>query len=128
MTITVIGDRQQRNCYLAQSNIFFNNPVHSCLPDTAIALASLARANYYQRMMMNLREQVIAEIETFLAHTGMAETTLGRKAMNDPAFIGRFRSDETDPRLGTVDRLRKFMREYVPPERPRFRAEARAVA
>lgn len=90
-----------------------------------IALASLGGAKYHGSMR-TLREQVLEEIDAFLARTGIPETTLGKAALNDTSFVSRFRSG-LDPRAGTIDTVRRFMAEYDQ-ERPRMRADARAIA
>lgn len=75
---------------------------------------------------MTAREQFLAEIEAFIAHTGMTVSEFGERAMNDRKFVGRIRAGG-NVRLDTADRVRRFMTEYRPAH-PTRRADARAVA
>ena len=76
---------------------------------------------------IELRTQLLAEIDTFLSRTGMTETGFGIAVLNDPAWVGRLRQG-MDPRIGTVDKCRLYMLAYKSPKRPRLRAPARAYA
>ena len=58
--------------------------------------------------MSTLREQLLAEIDAFLAEAGMRETALGKKALNNTAFVSRVR-DGRQPRANTIDKLRAWM-------------------
>lgn len=60
---------------------------------------------------MSTRENLLAEIEAFIASHDLSPYSFGKQALNDPGFMERMRHGR-DPRLGTVDRVRKFMREY----------------
>lgn len=53
--------------------------------------------------------QLLAEIEGFLATRKLAETTFGRKAVNDGKFVGRVRSGAAIT-TRTVARVREFIR------------------
>ena len=57
--------------------------------------------------MMN-KQELIHAIEKFCADTGMAETTFGRKAVNDGKFVGRLR-DGGRVWPETVDRVSEYM-------------------
>lgn len=59
-------------------------------------------------------QALLQEVDDFLAETGMAETTLGRLAVNDGKFIPRLRKGgRTWPE--TARRVRKFMAERRSP-------------
>lgn len=75
---------------------------------------------------MTARETLLHEIESFLERTGLAASTFGHMALNDRALMHRLRAG-SDVRTETADKLREFMREYVP-ERPKRRAEHRPAA
>jgi hypothetical protein len=62
-------------------------------------------------------EHIIGDVEIYLARTGMAETTFGRKALNDGKAIKRLRAGK---RMWpeTVQKLRSFMAENPPPPAP----------
>jgi len=77
--------------------------------------------------MIDTRTLLLAEIDAFLHRVGMSDSALGKDALNDPAWVMRFRAG-LDPRIGTVDQIRRFMAGYKPPVRPKQRADARAVA
>lgn len=66
---------------------------------------------------MTAREQLLADIEAFIARHAMYPTTFGRLAANDTALVSRLRNGAT-VRLDTAERLRRFMSEYRPPKRP----------
>lgn len=51
-----------------------------------------------------------AEVEGYLAASGMKATTLGKEASADPNFVFDLRSGRT-PRPETIDRVRAWMRE-----------------
>lgn len=58
---------------------------------------------------MTPQEQLLTEIEAFLAPRKIAETTFGRMAVNDGKFVGRLRSG-ANMTIATIDRVRAFMR------------------
>jgi len=76
---------------------------------------------------MNTREQLLKDILAFLERTGMSPTSLGQEALNDRGFMTRLQSG-TDIRLGTVDRVRKFMADWKPPARPKKRHSSSGIA
>lgn len=57
---------------------------------------------------MTLRETLLAEIDAFLGRAGIAETTFGRKAVNDGKFVGSLRQGR-DVNSATIDRVRAFI-------------------
>ena len=57
---------------------------------------------------MTAREKFLAEIEAYLAATGMTPTDFGLAALNDGSFVGRVR-DGRAPNLNTVERVRSWM-------------------
>ena len=80
---------------------------------------------------MNIREQFVADVESFLLRHGMPQTSLGLKALNDGSFVTRLREGH-DVRTRTMDRVRAYMRSMddslgAPRPRPR-RAPTRASA
>lgn len=62
---------------------------------------------------MTTHTDLIAEIDAFLARTGMAETTFGRLAVNDGKFVGRIRSGG-GLTLATLERVRTFITRASP--------------
>ena len=70
-------------------------------------------------MAKSLSQTVLDEIETFLARTGMRHTAFGLRYNGDPSFVTRARRGR-QMRADTIDDVRRFMAEYVPP-RPRKR-------
>ena len=77
---------------------------------------------------MSERERLLKEIEEFIARHDIPASIFGREAVNDTALVGRLRA-WGDVQTKTVDRVRKFMRDYKPKKRkPRRRlAEVRAA-
>jgi hypothetical protein len=57
---------------------------------------------------MSTQVKFLDEIEQFLRERGIAETTFGRRAVNDGKFVGRVRAGH-NLTLMTMDRVRKFM-------------------
>lgn len=68
--------------------------------------------------MSTLREQLLAEIERFLRVHEMRETTFGREAVNDTAFVSRLRAGR-DPKTSMVDRVRGYIARHSAPPRPK---------
>lgn len=58
---------------------------------------------------MSMAEKFAADVEAFLAHTGMSATTFGKEALGDPVFVFDLRNGRR-PGLGSVDRVYEFMR------------------
>ena len=54
------------------------------------------------------------EVEAFLSRTGMKPGKFGTGAMGDPSFVQKLRSGAS-PRLTTVERVRRWMRDAQPP-------------
>lgn len=67
---------------------------------------------------MTAREQLIAEIEAFLAKHRMSPTAFGRLVLNNKAFMIKFRGG-ADVRTETADKLRAFMASYNARPNPR---------
>lgn len=65
---------------------------------------------------MTLLEDLIARIDVFLARNGMAATTFGKLACNDPNFVADVREGR-DLRMSTIGKVDSFMDSYVPPAR-----------
>lgn len=57
---------------------------------------------------MDTRDQILAEIEALLRRTEMAETTFGRKAVNDGKFVARLRAGG-GLTTRTADQVRAFI-------------------
>jgi hypothetical protein len=51
---------------------------------------------------------LLREIDAFLAGAGIAESTFGRKAVNDGKFVGRLR-EGSGITVATVDRVRAYI-------------------
>jgi hypothetical protein len=60
-------------------------------------------------MVNDFADQLLAEIEAFLAVTGMPETTLGRRAVRDGSFVTRLR-ETGNCTFKTAAAVRAFMR------------------
>jgi hypothetical protein len=61
---------------------------------------------------MLTHQEFLAEIDAFLARTGMSPSALGRAALNDPSFVRDIRSGRS-PRLAIIARVDKFMRAHA---------------
>jgi hypothetical protein len=78
---------------------------------------------------MTTAQQLLDDIEAFMATHGMSPTTFGVNAMGDKAFVFRLRGDHGgkigDVRASTIDKARAYMRAYRPS--PPRKSEAHAV-
>jgi len=63
--------------------------------------------------MIEATQQLLCEIENFLARAGMAETTFGQKSVRDTKLIQRLRSGGSVT-LRTAEKVRRFMTDYQP--------------
>lgn len=91
-------------------------------------LLELSAARDRVHRMSTERDRLLNEIDQFQAVSGLSDTAFGTEALNDPNWLFRFRKGG-DPKLGTVDRVRSFMRGWRPKlPHPNKRAEARSVA
>lgn len=61
-----------------------------------------------------IQDPLLAEIEAFVAETGLAETTLGGRAVKDSRFVARIRAGKAVT-YQNVQRLKEFMREHRRP-------------
>jgi predicted transcriptional regulator len=62
---------------------------------------------------MNSRQQLLDEIEAFMAAHAMVPADFGTLAFCDVSFVYKLRKGR-DVRSSTADRARKFMREHKP--------------
>lgn len=77
---------------------------------------------------MSEHDKLLAEIERFLSKTGMGPTQFSVEAAGQRALMTRLRKGE-GVTLATVDRVRRFMREYSAKKKPSAkRLEHRATA
>ena len=60
---------------------------------------------------MTLREELLSEIEDFLARSGMAPGTFGTHVAQDGKFVKRLRAG-ADVRTQMFERVRGFIREH----------------
>ena len=63
---------------------------------------------------MDIRQQLVDEIDTFLARHSMTAADFGIAAMSDIAFVYKLRKGR-DVRVSTVDRVRAYMAGYRRP-------------
>lgn len=79
--------------------------------------------------MISIRDQLLSEIETYIAASGMTATDFGRTVMNDSAFVHRLRGG-LGVKAQTIDKVRAWMVAH-PLDRPRRRprrTDSRAAA
>lgn len=67
---------------------------------------------------MNTIDDLIGDIESYLARTGLTETQFGRLAVNDGSLISRRLRGGMDVQISTIERVRRYMAEN-PPESTR---------
>lgn len=75
---------------------------------------------------MSTREQLIDEIERFLAITGMAPTRFGVEAAGERSLLSRLKGGG-DITTDKADKIRAYIKDWRP-ESPRQRADARSAA
>lgn len=68
-----------------------------------------------KRLIMVETRKLVREIEAFLLIAGMAETTFGRKAVNDGKLLGRLRAGGSVT-LEKASQIRAFMALPLPPD------------
>ena len=76
---------------------------------------------------MSERERLLKEIEEFIIKHDIPASIFGREAINDTALVGRLRAGG-DVQSRTIDRVRKFMRDYKPKRRKSRRRLAEIAA
>ena len=62
-------------------------------------------------MASMIKEELLKEVEDFLALSGMAHTAFGRDTMDDPSFVTKLRKPGRDVRSRTIEKVRNWMRE-----------------
>lgn len=73
---------------------------------------------------MSTIASLLAEIEAFLAETGMKKTVFGREVLNDGAFVKRLQ-DGGGVTVTTADRVRSYIeRQRTLPSQPQQLGEA----
>ena len=60
---------------------------------------------------MDPTQEFIAEIDAFLARSGMTPTAFGINALKDPRFVGDLKRKGRKPTLGVVGRVQNFIRQ-----------------
>lgn len=65
---------------------------------------------------MSLTATFLAEVDVYLAATGLTATAFGRQAVNDPSFVFDLRSGRS-PSARVIDRVRSFIRDNPPGSR-----------
>lgn len=96
-----------------------------------VGCSVLTKYYYCQRLFLSIcyaamndpTTYLLRAVERFLARTGMAPTSLGRRVLGDPSFVRRLKGGRV-PRLDTADRLLAFMGER--PIGPAFRSQMEA--
>lgn len=54
---------------------------------------------------------LLREISRACRKHGLGESTFGRRAVNDPAFVRRLRSNDTSASMSTAERVRGFIKQ-----------------
>ncbi|MFQ5535612.1 MAG: hypothetical protein ACE5EM_12415 [Sphingomonadales bacterium] len=65
---------------------------------------------------MTWRDDLISEIREYCRQAGLAETTFGRRAMNDGKFVGRL-AGGAGITMASIERIRAYIRDN-PPQSP----------
>ncbi|MFZ4072103.1 MAG: hypothetical protein ACOYJ6_18660, partial [Caulobacterales bacterium] len=76
---------------------------------------------------MSSKDQLLHEIEAFIARHQIPASVFGLAAVSDRGFVGRLRRGG-DVRLDTADRVREFMSAYVPQKKRGHSGAVSAVA
>ena len=76
--------------------------------------------------MSDTKEELLAEIEAFLARTGMGPTQFGKLIDNNTNVVKRLRAGKSIT-TDTADKIRDFIRNYESSDCPRRRGHGRRV-
>lgn len=76
---------------------------------------------------MSTRDDLLSEIAAFCAAQDMTIAEFGRQALNNASFVYKLRAGE-DIRLSSIDKVRRFIREFKRPLARRTRRESRPAA
>lgn len=70
---------------------------------------------------MKTREQILADIEAYIARTGMSARTFGIKAVSDSAFVYRMRAAKAKANYtwSTLEKIERFMADNPPSKKKR---------
>ena len=71
---------------------------------------------------------LVDEIDAFLATYNMSASAFGGQALNDLSFVKDVRSGKREPKVSTMERVRKFMAEYRPAQKTKGGPSQAAVA
>lgn len=72
---------------------------------------ALGHALGYYSDMPTIRETLLAEIDAYLAETGVSASDFGVTCMGDPSFVGRLRAGR-DVKASTIDKVRRWMKSH----------------
>ena len=61
---------------------------------------------------MSIRQTVLDEIAAWCRKAGIAESTLGSRAVNDPNFVSRLRHENVT--IARIERVRQYMYDHPP--------------
>lgn len=64
--------------------------------------------------MLKIREKLLADIDQYLAATGIKPSTFGRLAVHDPKLVGRLRAAR-EINTGTADKAYQYMHDNPAP-------------
>ena len=70
---------------------------------------------------MSLRAELLQDIDAFLKRTGMSPTRFSERSTGDRTLMISLRAGR-DLKLSTVEKIRAFMRTYVPDQEPKKKA------
>lgn len=82
---------------------------------------------HYDRLMTRSTDELLSEIESFIAANGMSATAFGELSMGDRHLLRRLRSGGSVT-LDTADAIHLFMRAYQPIRSRRSRSGNASVA
>lgn len=74
--------------------------------------------------MKTIREELLEQIAEFCERHAMSETRFGETALNARGFVHRLHRNQHSPTLDTVEKVRKFMRDYDAAQKPRPKRRA----
>ena len=77
--------------------------------------------------MATLREKFLADIDTFLASSGMNASEFGTAVMSDPTFVYRIRKGRA-PRSDTIDKVTSWIAKHTAAPRKRRGNERASIA
>jgi hypothetical protein len=61
---------------------------------------------------MDVLKDFLADVDAFIDRTGMPPSRLGKLSCRDGSLVADLKDGRREPRLSTIEKVRRFMSEY----------------